>query len=79
MVLSSDRGRIFSYLLVKFRFDTAENEPAKNLQNFRSERGRDELAVLDGAALRLERRALRLHRVLLRQAYGASVARAEDL
>ena len=45
----------------------------------RSEGGRDELAVLDGAALRLERRALRLHRVLLRQAYGASVARAEDL
>ena len=22
------------YILVKFRFDTAENEPAKNLQNF---------------------------------------------
>ena len=27
--------RIFYYFLVKFRFDTAENEPAKNLQNFR--------------------------------------------
>ena len=24
-----------AYLLAKFRFDTAENEPAKNLQNFR--------------------------------------------
>ena len=23
-----------AYLLAKFRFDTAENEPAKNLQNF---------------------------------------------
>ena len=23
-----------SYFLAKFRFDTAENEPAKNLQNF---------------------------------------------
>ena len=24
-----------AYFLAKFRFDTAENEPAKNLQNFR--------------------------------------------
>ena len=24
----------FEYFLAKFRFDTAENEPAKNLQNF---------------------------------------------
>ena len=24
-----------AYLLAKIRFDTAENEPAKNLQNFR--------------------------------------------
>ena len=24
-----------TYFLAKFRFDTAENEPAKNLQNFR--------------------------------------------
>ena len=23
-----------AYFLAKFRFDTAENEPAKNLQNF---------------------------------------------
>ena len=25
-----------AYFLAKFRFDTAENEPAKNLQNFAS-------------------------------------------
>ena len=25
---------ILNYFLAKFRFDTAENEPAKNLQNF---------------------------------------------
>ena len=29
------RTHILNYFLAKFRFDTAENEPAKNLQNFR--------------------------------------------
>ena len=29
-----------AYFLAKFRFDTAENEPAKNLQNFANSRSR---------------------------------------
>ena len=29
------RTHILNYFLAKFRFDTSENEPAKNLQNFR--------------------------------------------
>ena len=34
-MLSKSVERIQLYFLAKFRFDTAENEPAKNLQNFR--------------------------------------------
>ena len=37
-----------AYFLAKFRFDTAENEPAKNLQNF----GKN-LVDLDGGELEL--------------------------
>ena len=37
-----------AYFLAKFRFDTAENEPAKNLQNF----AKFERASLKPAALR---------------------------
>ena len=33
-----------AYFLAKFRFDTAENEPAKNLQNFRPAPGEGVLA-----------------------------------
>ena len=34
-MLSNAYFVIFEIFLAKFRFDTAENEPAKNLQNFR--------------------------------------------
>ena len=48
-----------AYFLAKFRFDTAENEPAKNLQNFAkfanfadpNPAGRDREALAQRAAL----------------------------
>ena len=40
-----------AYFLAKFRFDTAENEPAKNLQNFRKMMKN---AFFENAFLRLE-------------------------
>ena len=68
-----------AYFLAKFRFDTAENEPAKNLQNFRKMhfskmhgelpglllRGDERLEVVaHGADLLRERRRARLERLL---------------
>ena len=44
--------------LAKFRFDTAENEPAKNLQNFRKmhfSKMRQGAAGVHGAGLRVQR------------------------
>ena len=43
-----------AYFLAKFRFDTGENEPAKNLQNFANLRPRG-AARQGGAYPRLER------------------------
>ena len=40
-----------AYFLAKFRFDTAENEPAKNLQNFRKMHFRKMHSAAPGPAL----------------------------
>ena len=49
-----------AYVLAKFRFDTAENEPVKNLQNFRkmhfSKMLRSRVHGLGGAETRLAQR-----------------------
>ena len=49
-----------AYFLVKFRFDTAENEPAKNSPNFATKIAKFANRDLrhHGALVRLEREAL---------------------
>ena len=51
-----------AYFLAKFRFDTAENEPAKNLQNFRKMyfRKRNAEVLREQIAEKQTRRELRL-------------------
>ena len=63
-----------AYFLAKFRFDTAENEPAKNLQKiakieiWRSRAERLLLAPRDGLDLHLDLPPLRLDAGELREA-----------
>ena len=59
-----------AYVLAKFRFDTAENEPAKTLQNFaRKPRVRKNAAAREDPvqelALAAQVREVRRHRVRL--------------
>ena len=47
-----------AYFLAKFRFDTAENEPAKNLQNFAKFANFDEVTLAKDGSLHARRQAL---------------------